>query len=280
MFYELVESGNYFDIAVCTAVVVTSDMEPKYIHMPNIDLKFLLFGMKFSHVACVHSSQSMKNLGGFDEDVSIAMDTDYLLRAISSSYRFTTFDTLVFMGDDGISNKLWAKASLQYIRNLYRLNFIGPFKRILLTMAVPLRIINNHLKIISKLRDCWGQLYYLLIFIFNNAHRISPYFLRQYLYKKAGFHISDKSAVSGSVKFFTRGNLCIKKNTIINQRVYLDNRYPIHIGRNVSISHDVRIYTLGHKINDPLFSWWKTCEYRGLCRCICRGIYHAGRHPG
>ena len=39
---------------------------------------------------------------GFDEDVSIAMDTDYLLRAISSSYRFTTFDTLVFMGDDGI----------------------------------------------------------------------------------------------------------------------------------------------------------------------------------
>ena len=99
-----------------------------------------------------------------------------------------------------------------------------------------------------------GQLYYLLIFIFNNAHRISPYCLRQYLYKKAGFHISDKSAVSGSVKFFTRGNLCIKKNTIINQRVYLDNRYPIHIGRNVSISHDVRIYTLGHKINDPLFS--------------------------
>ena len=162
-FYELVESGNYFDIAVCTAVVVTSDMEPKYIHMPNIDLKFLLFGMKFSHVACVHSSQSMKNLGGFDEDVSIAMDTDYLLRAISSSYRFTTFDTLVFMGDDGISNKLWAKASLQYIRNLYRLNFIGPFKRILLTMAVPLRIINNHLKIISKLRDYLGAIVLPLI---------------------------------------------------------------------------------------------------------------------
>jgi maltose O-acetyltransferase len=39
----------------------------------------------------------------------------------------------------------------------------------------------------------------------------------------------------------------------VNFGCYLDNRRQILIGRNVGIAHNVKIYTLGHNIEDPEF---------------------------
>lgn len=44
------------------------------------------------------------------------------------------------------------------------------------------------------------------------------------------------------------------QNTVINFGCYLDNRRGIYIGNNVGIAHNTKIYTLGHDLNDPMFS--------------------------
>ena len=43
------------------------------------------------------------------------------------------------------------------------------------------------------------------------------------------------------------------KNSVINWGCYLDNRRGIYIGDNVGIAHNVKIYTLGHDMDDPKF---------------------------
>lgn len=52
--------------------------------------------------------------------------------------------------------------------------------------------------------------------------------------------------------FFSFGNFSVGKNCTVNYDCYLDNRAGIRIGDNVNISHNTRIYTLGHDIDDPM----------------------------
>ncbi|KAF1688289.1 acyltransferase [Pseudoxanthomonas taiwanensis] len=59
------------------------------------------------------------------------------------------------------------------------------------------------------------------------------------------------TTVHGHVRLFDFGNLSIGNCCTVNRYCYLDNRGGIDIGNNVNISHDCRIYTMGHDINDP-----------------------------
>lgn len=48
--------------------------------------------------------------------------------------------------------------------------------------------------------------------------------------------------------------------SVINNGCYLDNRAGIVIGKNVSISHNAKIYTMGHRINSASFEpYGKPC---------------------
>lgn len=51
----------------------------------------------------------------------------------------------------------------------------------------------------------------------------------------------------------TRGNLTIGPTTAINERCRLDNRAPLTIGTNVSISPGVHILTGDHNVNSAAF---------------------------
>ena len=46
----------------------------------------------------------------------------------------------------------------------------------------------------------------------------------------------------------------IGEGTLVNRGVYLDNRAGITIGKQVSIAHDARIYTMGHDVHDEGFA--------------------------
>lgn len=48
--------------------------------------------------------------------------------------------------------------------------------------------------------------------------------------------------------------MSVGKDTVINFGCYLDNRRGIHIGNNIGVAHNTKIYTLGHGLNDPKFS--------------------------
>jgi acetyltransferase-like isoleucine patch superfamily enzyme len=68
-----------------------------------------------------------------------------------------------------------------------------------------------------------------------------------------GFRIGPASSVLTGFKVSQRGNLRIGAHCVINNSCRFDNRFPITIGDNVSITYGTMILTKGHDIDDPLF---------------------------
>jgi acetyltransferase-like isoleucine patch superfamily enzyme len=91
--------------------------------------------------------------------------------------------------------------------------------------------LNNHIIsriIFSSVRNFWFK-----------------YFLR--------IELGAKSSILTDFKVSTVGNIKIGKNSVINNSCRFDNRFPIKIGNNVSISYGTHILTKGHLPDDPLF---------------------------
>lgn len=89
--------------------------------------------------------------------------------------------------------------------------------------------------------------------LFTLAFNLLPgFWLRMFFLRGLGFHVGQKVTLHSWIRFFdARRNIRIGSNVTINGGSYLDNRMPITIGNNVNISHDVKIYTLGHDVDDP-----------------------------
>jgi len=99
----------------------------------------------------------------------------------------------------------------------------------------------------------------LLIYIANAwimnipSHILRLFFLRRII----GFKIGSNSSVNYGVFFSGSENgthISIGNNTVINRFVYLDGRFPLKIGNNVSISHYAKIHTLTHDVNSSSFA--------------------------
>lgn len=97
-------------------------------------------------------------------------------------------------------------------------------------------------------------MYYILLALHNLIYNICPFFLfkKKYL-RLTKVKIGFNSYIHTRVKFFSFGNLTIGDNSSINFGCYLDNRNQIIIHNNVAICHNVKIYTLGHDLDDPYF---------------------------
>lgn len=98
-----------------------------------------------------------------------------------------------------------------------------------------------------------GQAYFLALAAINTVHGLLPFALRPLLYRVCGYRIARSATLQGGVRFFHVGRLEIGEGTLVNRGVTLDNRGGLVIGRQVSIAHDSRIYTMGHDIHDPGF---------------------------
>lgn len=68
-----------------------------------------------------------------------------------------------------------------------------------------------------------------------------------------GFKIGKKTSILRDFKVSRSGNLEIGDHTVINNSCQFDNRFPIKIGSNVSITYGTSIFTKGHDIDDALF---------------------------
>lgn len=67
------------------------------------------------------------------------------------------------------------------------------------------------------------------------------------------FEIGDGSSVLTNLRVSRRGNIRIGRHSVINNHCRFDNRFPITIGDNVSMTYGTMILTKGHDIDDPLF---------------------------
>jgi acetyltransferase-like isoleucine patch superfamily enzyme len=103
----------------------------------------------------------------------------------------------------------------------------------------------------SHFRD---QLYFVALAAVNLLHRMLPFALLPLLYRACNFEIARSATLQGGVRFFHVGRLVIGEGTLVNRGVYLDNRAGIVIGKQVSIAHDARIYTMGHDVHDEGFA--------------------------
>jgi acetyltransferase-like isoleucine patch superfamily enzyme len=104
------------------------------------------------------------------------------------------------------------------------------------------------------MRHAFDQLYFIALVLVNTLNRWLPFVLRPLLYKACGFKVHRSATLQGGIRFFHVGRLSVGEGTLVNRGVYLDNRGGIAIGRQVSIAHDVRIYTMGHDPHDPGFA--------------------------
>ena len=103
----------------------------------------------------------------------------------------------------------------------------------------------------SHARD---QAYFIGLAVINRLHGWLPFALRPWLYRLCRFEIAPSATLQGGIRFFHIGKLAIGEGTLVNRGVYLDNRAGITIGRQVSIAHDARIYTMGHDVHDATFA--------------------------
>jgi acetyltransferase-like isoleucine patch superfamily enzyme len=98
------------------------------------------------------------------------------------------------------------------------------------------------------------QLYFIALALINKLHGLLPFVLRPVLYRLCRFDIDRSATLQGGIRFFHVGRLRVGEGTLVNRGVYLDNRGGITIGKQVSIAHDARIYTMGHDVHDASFA--------------------------
>ena len=68
-----------------------------------------------------------------------------------------------------------------------------------------------------------------------------------------GVDFSKDSAVLQNVRFARRKNFSIGSGSVLNNDCQIDNRFPVTIGENCSISYGTKILTKGHDIDSPIF---------------------------
>jgi maltose O-acetyltransferase len=67
------------------------------------------------------------------------------------------------------------------------------------------------------------------------------------------FVIGVHTSILTDLRVSTMSNMKVGDHTVINNGCRFDNRFPITIGNNVSITYGTIIYTKGHDIDDPYF---------------------------
>jgi maltose O-acetyltransferase len=82
--------------------------------------------------------------------------------------------------------------------------------------------------------------------------------LKNFYLKSLGFKLGDQTFLLKGTRFYRNGNVVIGNNSVINRDCLLDNRAVIEIGDNVSISHNVKIYTGGHIIDSSFFEYFQS----------------------
>lgn len=110
-------------------------------------------------------------------------------------------------------------------------------------------------KIESRLQTPKRSLELFLVYI--NNHLISRVVfskVRMFWYRSVmGFSIGKGSSILTDFRVSCRKNITIGSHTVVNNHCRFDNRFPIDLGNNVSVTWGTVLLTKGHDIDDPLF---------------------------
>jgi len=243
------------------------------------DEKNLYKGVGFVHTTCVATKSVYEKVGVFDLGINIALDTDFILRALCYGVPLKSSEAKVYMELGGVSDTHAKDAYFEYLTALIKYGYISRKKakqlRAVYYMYSPFR---NFFKS-DFFRSFLRKIKHLSIFLLNVVYQLVPSFwAKNRFLSLLGFKIGARSYILKGGVFYRNSNLCVGKNSIVNRECTLDNRGAINIGNNVSVSHGVKIYTAGHEINSP-YNEIKTrdvvlCDYVQVFSnaIICPGV--------
>lgn len=209
----------------------------------------------FLHTSVLAHRSVYETVGNFEKKFKIALDVDWLLRAFKKDVRFLKSSAKNYMVVGGVSEKHKSRARKEYKTALIDHGLLSPEKvtrHDLYFVFIRCLEFFNIFAIRARVKT---QLIFMALHAFNVAHRYLPFFAcRKFLYRLAAFDVHPTAVIQPAGEFFSFRRLRIGKGSVINKNFKLDNRTGIEIGENVSIAHDVEIYTLGHDINCEIFS--------------------------
>lgn len=216
--------------------------------------KNLLRGFGFTHTTCFVSKEVYQQIGLFNTEVKIAVDTEFLIKCYLADIGFERLENITYMNLGGVSDLQAKKAYFEYLEILRRKNIVSLKKikrqKILYSIYFPFRKIFKS----TYLRSFLRQSKHYSVFIFNFIYYLLPtFYLKNLFLNLIGIKVDRKSYIHPKVIFYSWKNLTIKSNSVINAGCRIDNRRKISIGENVSIAHNTQIYTCGHDINSPYF---------------------------
>jgi acetyltransferase-like isoleucine patch superfamily enzyme len=220
--------------------------------MPNIK-RINKGGIGFGHPGSLVSAECFAQIGGFNLDLRIAIDTDWLLRAFKAGYRFQHFASTAYMSEGGVSDRNFSDAIKEYFSCAMRLGLVAPLHARLAMLLLPqFRIVLHIYR--AKLRNPLRVVKHAVIFFANGIESLLPFsWVRRLYFSLLGFHLAERSSIGLGFKFYKFGNISIGEGSVINRSCLFDNRDRIKIGKQVSIARDVSIYTAGHDVQSPLF---------------------------
>ncbi|MFS4461098.1 glycosyltransferase [Bdellovibrio sp. HCB2-146] len=212
-------------------------------------------GFGFMHTSCFIPSSVYRKTGEFNIEYKIAVDTEWLLRALKLGVSFQKSSAQNFMQFGGVSDAHYLRAQREYWKALTQEGFVGSKELGKVKVRAWVYAFARKLKIIPFVKRARMEVLHAGLASLNFfVHHCPMWTVRKMALKFAGVRIGEDSIVHRKVRLFSAGRVCIGKNSVINRGVYLDNRDSIRIGDHVSVAHDVKIYTTGHDGNDPFFS--------------------------
>ena len=214
--------------------------------------KKIKLGFGFIHTSCLFPATLFDDFR-FDLNIKIAIDIDQLLHAHGKSYQFVKAPGHNKMYAGGISDKYWLEGSLEYISLLKKHNLIQAKEAARLVKFAKIRALMRKLKLFDGIKILKKQAWYALLMLANAFNNLLFSWPQSFIHKACRWRIDSSAKLAGHIKVFAFGKLKIGANTMINKGVYLDNRFPLNIGANVNIAHNVKIYTLGHSPNSICF---------------------------
>lgn len=212
-------------------------------------------GFGFMHTTVFTTREVYQKVGYFDDSFRIAGDAEWLTRAYKEGIVFKQLNNLTYMREGGVSHKFESQAFREFHQALSKHGFDrkklrkAMLKRKVITMIA--RIVGEKNK--SFLRQ---QINLIILKAYNIIYNLLPFFvLKKKWLRLFSIELGQSSYIHTPVRLFSKGRINVGDNSTINHNCFLDNRGKIKIGNNVSIAHATRIYTAGHEIHNPCFTY-------------------------
>jgi acetyltransferase-like isoleucine patch superfamily enzyme len=211
-------------------------------------------GFGFIHTSMMTSKAVYDEVGRFAIDKRIAVDAEWMLRALKQRIPFIQVAVHNFMATGGISSTQWLRGQLEYVDALKAHGFIADTGQALVlrkrAQALYLGLGLHRLKLRARM-----QMALIAIAVLNGISRAVPFHgPRRLAWLLAGVKFHRTAVLHQGVRLLARRRLDVGEGSVINRGTLIDNRSQVEIGRNVSVAHDCRIYTTGHDYQSPDFA--------------------------